>query len=152
MSKFLVTGEFTYYIVALVPEKEGNFSVYVPDVPEVIAGGATIPEAIESAVYGLRVVFQDMLVRGDRINEPTTMENIVAAVKRIREEDELPYPDGIIYQYVKAPIRHEELIKFEIELPANLVSELDDAVRSMNTSRSTFIKAALRGELGENFW
>ena len=103
MSMHCIRGDFRYYIVGIVPEKEGNFSAYVIDFPEVAAGGDTIEEAIESAFYGISVALRDRIDRDIEIPKPSDMGHVVAMTKVERAEAELPYPENVHYQYVKSP-------------------------------------------------
>ena len=53
----------TFYIAGFVPEEEGGYSVYFPDVPNVAAGGETIEEAITNAASGLYLALKDLAER-----------------------------------------------------------------------------------------
>lgn len=95
------------YIAGVVPERAedgGGYSVYIPDVPQVAAGGETVTEAIDNATSALRLALRDLAERRAALPEPSGMPQVRAAVRAERTEDGLGYPDSTVYQDIPALI------------------------------------------------
>jgi predicted RNase H-like HicB family nuclease len=91
-----------YYIAAFVPEKEGNFSVYFPDVPGAVTGGYTLEECAEYGADILEDVLQEFAAAKKSIPEPSDKETVERAVGEMRKESGLDMPDGVHYQLFRA--------------------------------------------------
>ena len=129
----------TFYIAGIVPEQEGNYSVYFPDVPNVAAGGETVEEAITNAADALYLALKDIVERKAAIPVPSPLPEIKKQVKAERELDGLPCPEETLYQYIEAPDTDTTPVRVSISLPKNALAALDRKAASAGTTRSGYI-------------
>ena len=92
-----------YYPCAIVPEDEGGYSVYFPDVPNCFTCGDTLEDALEMAEDVLAMMLQSMAEERKDIPEPSDIERVKRAVAAERAEGGLSMPDATVYQFVAAP-------------------------------------------------
>ncbi len=65
------------YEIVLDPQQDGGFSVYVPELPDVVTEGETREEAIEMAKEAIKLYLQTMAEQGW---EPHRVERVEVAV------------------------------------------------------------------------
>ena len=136
-----------YYIAGIVPEDAasgGGFSVYLPDLPNVAAGGETVEEAIRNATSGLYVALRGLIERNSPIPEPSGLAEARAKVLAEREIDGLPCPEETIYQYIAAPVLDMTPVRLNMSLAKALVDEVDTVRDRLGMTRSGLIAAATR--------
>jgi predicted RNase H-like HicB family nuclease len=139
-----------YYIAGIVPEKKesgGGFSVYLPDLPNVAAGGGTVEEAIGNATSGLYVALRGLAEQNNAIPKPSGLEEVRAKVREERETDGLPYPEDTIYQYIAPPVLDATPVRLNVSLARTLVDEVDTMRDRLGLTRSGLIAAATRDYL-----
>lgn len=129
----------TFYIAGMVPEQEGGYSVYFPDVPNVAAGGDTVEEAIVNASEALALALKDIAERNADMPVPSPLPKIKKQVKAERELDGLPYPEETLYQYIEAPDTDTTPVRVNISLPRNALAALDRKAEKAGTTRSGYI-------------
>lgn len=138
----------TFYIAGLVPEAAedgGGWTVYFPDVPNVVAGGETVEEAICMAEEGLALALQDLVAKNAAIPTPSTLEAVKEKVRAERELDELPYPEGpegVVYQYIVAPSLDLVPVRINISIPRAALEEIDARAKLYGYTRSGFLAQA----------
>ena len=92
-----------YYIAGIVREEDGSgYSAYIPDVPEVCAGGETADEAVFYATEGLKVALRERMAQGKDIPSPCTMDEACEKVRAERELDGLPFPEDSLFLPISA--------------------------------------------------
>jgi len=136
-----------YYIAGIVPEKAesgGGFSVYLPDLPNVAAGGETVEEAIGNATSGLYVALRGLTEQNNSIPEPSVLEEVRIKVRAEREMDGLPYPEDTIYQYIAPPVLDMTPMRLNVSLAKALVDEVDTIRDRLGMTRSGLIATATR--------
>ena len=136
-----------FYLAGIVPERAedgGGYSVYIPDAPQVAAGGETVAEAIGNATSALYLALRGLAEQGSDLPEPSAFENVRAAVRAEREGDGLSYPDDTVYQYIVAPSFDMVPVRLNISLPKAVVEEIDEVTERMAMTRSGFLVAASR--------
>ena len=129
----------TFYIAGFVPEEEGGYSVYFPDVPNVAAGGETIEEAITNAASGLYLALKDLAERNADIPAPSSLPEVRERVRAERALDGLPCPEETLYQYVEAPELDTTPVRINISIPRNALAALDRKAGNAGTTRSGYI-------------
>jgi len=136
-----------YYIAGIVPEtveSGGGFSVYLPDLPNIAAGGETVEEAIRNATSGLYVALRGLTEQNSPIPEPSDLAEVQASVQAEREMDGLPCPEGTVYQYIAPPVLDMTPVRLNMSLAKSLVDEVDIVRDRLGMTRSGFIAAATR--------
>ena len=131
-----------YYIAGIVPEAEGGFSVYFPDVPNVAASGETIEEAITNASNGLIVALRGMIELGSEAPHASALNEVIDMVKKERKTDDLPYPENTIYQYIAAPALDMVPVRVSISIPKSTLEEIDEKAKRAGFTRSGFLAHA----------
>lgn len=134
-----------FYIAGIVREDDGSgYSVYFPDVPNVCAGGRTVPEAIENASDGLYVALRGMAEDRLEIPSPSDMETVRKKVREERALDNLPYPEDTIYQYIPAPEVSMIPVRISITMEKGILEETDRKAKLAGMTRSGFLAAAAK--------
>ena len=131
-----------YYIAGIVPEQDGGYSVYFPDVPNAAVGGETVEEAIFLASEGLIVALRGMIEQGTAIPDPSPMSAVKRAVEAERLGDDLPYPADTIYQYVAAPSLETVPVRVNVTIPKGALDEIDARAKSLGYTRSGYLTRA----------
>ena len=131
-----------FYIAGIVPEEEGGFSVYFPDIPTVAAAGETIEEAIGNATEGLFVALRGIAEQNGGVPSPSPLGEVRDRVRAEREADELPYPDETIYQYIAAPSLSMVPVRVNVTIPKASLEEIDTKAKLYGFTRSGFLAHA----------
>jgi predicted RNase H-like HicB family nuclease len=133
-----------YYIAAFVPEKEGNFSVYFPDVPGAVTGGYTLEECAEYGADILEDILRELAAEKKQIPEPSDEETVKRRVAKLREEGGLDMPDGVHYQLFRAPSLDMVPVKVTVSLPKAVLEEADRKAKTYGFTRSALLALAVR--------
>lgn len=131
-----------YYVAGIVPEEEGNFSVYIPDLPQVVAGGETVEEAIFNAAEGLIVAVRGLVEQGKAVPEPSAIAEVKREVEAERLGDDLPYPADTVYQYIPAPSVETVAVRVNVTIPKGALDEIDAKAKQFGYTRSGFLTHA----------
>jgi len=135
----------SFYLAGIVPENlasGGGYSVYIPDVPNVVAGGENIAEAISNATSALYLALRGLAEQNAEIPTPSAFEHVRERVRVERAEDGLPYPEDTVYQYIAAPNLDMVPVRLNVSLPRAILEEIDEATERMAMTRSGFLAAA----------
>ena len=130
-----------FYIAGIVPEdvkSGGGYSVYLPDVPMVAAVGKTVEEAICNAVASLYVIAE----HNREMPASSSLDEVKAKVKAEREQDELPYPEDTLYQYIMAPYLDMVPVRINVAIPKASLEEVDAKAKKYGYTRSEFLAHA----------
>jgi len=136
-----------YYIAGIVPESMedgGGYSVYIPDLPQVAAGGETVAEAIGNATSALYLACKGIAEQGEDLPDPSSYAAVRSLVTAEREMDGLTCPEDTVYQYIPAPGMDMVPVRLNVSLPKSVVEEMDEVAERMAMTRSGFIVAATR--------
>lgn len=139
-----------FYIAGIVPEtaeEGGGYSVYIPDLPQVAAGGETIAEAIANATSALYLALRAIAEQNAAPPEPSTLAEVRAMVLAEREQDDLPCPEDTVYQYIPAPGLDTVPVRLNVSLPKSMVEEIDEMTERLAMTRSGFLAVASRAYL-----
>lgn len=131
-----------YYPCAIVPEKEGNFSVYFPDVPNCFTCGETLEDALFMAEDVLSMMLQDLVQDRKDIPEPSSFDVIKDKVSTIRAESCLDTPDTTLYQYIAAPSLDMVPVRISVSLPKSVLELIDQKASRHGMTRSGFLAKA----------
>lgn len=131
-----------YYIAAFVPEKEGNFSVYFPDIPDCVTGGYSLAECVEYGEDIFREMILELVENKKPVPAPSDMDKIREMVKAIRAEANLPYSENTVYQLFPSPATEDVPVRVTISLPKNLLEQLDRRAKTEGFTRSGFLAHA----------
>lgn len=135
----------TYYIAGFVPEDEGGYSVYFPDLPMVNAEGDTLEEATEMAASALSDALVYMAANNQDIPQPGGMMESKRAVQQARLEDGLPYPvDDVVFQLVKSPVLDNTPVRINVSLPKGVLDEIDQKAKAAGLTRSGLLSEAAK--------
>lgn len=69
--RHIVVDHTRKFAVVLEPEADGGFTVRVPSLPEIVTYGEDETEALAMAQDAIRLVLEDMTVRGESLPEPS---------------------------------------------------------------------------------
>jgi Uncharacterized conserved protein len=132
----------TYYIAGFVPEEDGKYSVYFPDIPGCQTWGENLAHATENAADALRTMLEAMTRDNDAIPQPSSLANVRHEVQAIRRQDELPYSDDTVYQLVSAPSLDQTPVRINISLPRAVLDEIDQRAKDLGFTRSGYLAHA----------
>lgn len=93
------------YIAGIVREEDGSgYSAYIPDIPEVCAGGKTPDEALFYASEGLKVALRNRAETGLGLPSPCGLEEARARVRAERALDGLPFPEDSLFRSLEVAV------------------------------------------------
>jgi predicted RNase H-like HicB family nuclease len=133
-----------YYFAAFVPEKEGNFSVYFPDVPGAVTGGYTLEECAEYGADILEDILQELAAGKKTIPASSDKESVKNKVTEMRRESGLDMPDDVHYQLFRAPSLDMVPVKVTVSLPKVVLEEADRKAKAYGFTRSGLLAQAVR--------
>ena len=131
-----------YYPCAIVPEDEGGYSVYFPDVPNCFTCGDTLEDALEMAEDVLTMMLQSMAEERKDIPEPSDIERVKRAVAAERAEGGLSMPDATVYQFVAAPSLDMVPVRVSVSFPMPVLALIDQKASVHRMTRSGFLARA----------
>jgi len=141
--KKLIGGEVKeYYIAAFVPEEAGNFSVYVPDIPDCVTGGYSLAECVEYGEDIFREMFFELVENNKTVPPPSGLNKVREMVQALRAGANLPYPDDTVYQLFASPQTDDVPVRVTISLPKKLLAQLDRTAKAEGFTRSGFLAHA----------
>jgi predicted RNase H-like HicB family nuclease len=133
-----------YYIAAFVPEKEGNFSVYFPDVPGAVTGGDTLEECADFGADILEDILQELAAEKKSIPAPSPLEEVKKKVAAMRAESSLDLPDDTLFQLFPAPSLDMVPVKITVSLPKAILEEADKKAKQYGFTRSGLLAQAVQ--------
>ena len=129
-------GPEVRYPVVIHKEKGSDYGVSVPDLPGCFSAGRTMQEALESAREAVAAHIEGMLLDGDRVPPPTSIDAHQAN----------PDYAGGVWGIVPANLGKlsGKAKRINITLPERALTELDACAKSFGETRSGFLlRAAL---------
>jgi predicted RNase H-like HicB family nuclease len=128
--------------VAIVDGKPGAFGVVVPDLPGCTSGGATIDEALRSAIEAVTLWVEDARTDGEKIPEPRSAEKL-----RTDSEVAEALARGAVLAYVPLLQDSGRPVKANLSLDAGLLEAIDEAAKRRGLTRSAFLATAAREKI-----
>jgi len=124
------------YPVVIHKEKGSDYGVSVPDLPGCFSAGRTMQEALESAREAVAAHLEGMLLDGDRVPPPTSID---------AHQGNPDYAGGVwAFVPVKPGTFSGRAKRINITLPERALTELDACAKSFGETRSGFLlRAAL---------
>lgn len=129
-------GPEVRYPVVIHKEQTSDYGVSVPDLPGCFSAGRTMQEALESAREAVAAHIEGMLLDGDRVPHPTSID---------AHQGNPDYAEGV---WALVPVDLGKLSgrakRINITLPERALTELDACAKSLGDTRSGFLlRAAL---------
>ena len=129
-------GSEVRYPVVIHKERGSDYGVCVPDLPGCFSAGRTMQEALEAAREALSTHIEGMLLDGDHVPPPTSID---------AHQGNPDYARGV---WALVPVEIGKLSgrakRINITLPERALKELDTCAKSLGESRSGFLlRAAL---------
>ena len=124
------------YPVVIHMEKGSDYGVSVPDLPGCFSAGRTMQEALESAREAVTAHIEGMLIDGDHVPPPTSID---------AHQGNPDYTGGV---WALVPVDLGKLSgrakRINITLPERALTELDACAKTFGETRSGFLlRAAL---------
>ena len=133
-----------YYIAAFVPEKEGNFSVYFPDLPGAVTGGYSLEECAEYGADIMEEVLRELTAAKKAVPEPSGKAEVAAKVAAMRRTSGLDMPQDVHYQLFRAPSLDMVPVKITVSLPKAVLEEADRKAERLGYTRSGLLAHAVQ--------
>jgi len=133
----------TYYIAAFVPEDEGNFSVYFPDIPGAVTGGNTLEECAEYGEDILKRVLRRLSANKKDIPKPSSLSEVKKLVIAMRQESGLETSKETHYQLFSMPSLDMTPVKITVSLPKAILEQADQKAHVYGYTRSGFLAKAV---------
>ncbi len=135
----------SFYPACIEAGETPGFSVFFPDLPGCISGGATVQEAAVNAAEALSLHIEGMAEDGEAIPEPSAPD---APLPEWVAVDDPADPPSRIVARVLVPVELPgRSIRTNITLDEGLLARLDAAAAADGTSRSGYIAEAVRAKL-----
>ena len=130
------------YPIVIHKEDDTDYGVIVPDLPGCYSAGSTLDEAIENAREAIECHLEGLLLDGERIPGPSTIE----------EHKDNPDYAGGVWSVVDVDLARlsGKTKRVNITLPERVLAMIDEAALASGESRSGFLaKAALEAMIRE---
>ena len=128
----------TSYIAAVHKEPDSVFGVSFPDFPGCITAGDTIDEAKNMAHKALPFHIKGMLEDGDKIPDPSSLEDIMA---------DPDYADAVAFLVVTVSDPKARAVRVNITVPENTLQQIDAVAKRRGMSRSSFLVHAAQNAI-----
>ena len=118
------------YIAVVHKDPDSDYGVSLPDFPGCITAGSTIDEAKDMAHEALSLHIKGMLEDGEKIPEPSSLEDVMADPENA---------DAIVFLVVTTPDLKPKSIRVNITVPENTLRQIDAMAKKRGMSRSSFL-------------
>jgi len=122
------------YIALVHKDPDSDYGVSFPDFPGCITAGSTLQEAHEMAQEALHFHMAGMLKDGERIPEPSSIEQI-----RLDPDN-----SGEVALLVVAPAPSSRTVRVTLTVPEDALAMIDSYAEANGQSRSGLMVAATR--------
>ena len=129
------------YIAIVHKDPKSDFGVSFPDFPGCVTAGRNIDEAKDMAQDALTLHIQGMLEDGDRLPEPSKLEEIMA---------DSDFADAAAFLVVGVPDSRPRTVRVNITLPEMTLKQIDAAAKRRGMSRSSFLVHAAQNAIQSN--
>lgn len=134
-----------YYFAGMVPEENGQYSVYFPNFPGICTCGRDLLEAIEMAEDALKMMVEDYAERGNPLPEAYALADVKATVAGIRKLDKLPYSTkNTVYQVFETPRVDNSPVRVNVSIGKLDLEDIDRHAAEMGLTRSGFLVQAAK--------
>ena len=122
------------YPIVIHKDEHSDYGVVVPDLPGCFSAGATLDEAIENAKEAIECHLEGLLLDGEPIPEPGTVEDHAGN----------PEYAGGVWSVVEVDLARlgGRARRVNITLPEGVLALIDRAARAAGESRSGFLARA----------
>ncbi len=118
------------YIAVVHKDPDSDYGVSLPDFPGCITAGSTIDEAKDMAREALSLHIKGMLEDGEKIPEPSSLEDVMADPENA---------DAIAFLVVTTPDLKPKSVRVNIIVPENTLRQIDAMAKKRGMSRSSFL-------------
>lgn len=118
------------YIAVVHKDPDSDYGVSLPDFPGCITAGSTIDEAKDMAHEALSLHIKGMLEDGEKIPEPSSLEDVMADPENA---------DAIAFLVVTTPDLKPKSVRVNITVPENTLRQIDAMAKKRGMSRSSFL-------------
>ncbi len=118
------------YIAIVHKEANTDFGISFPDFPGCITAGHSVDEAKDAAQEALALHIQGMIEDGDKLPNPSKLEEIMA---------DTDYADAVAYLVVAVPDAKPRTVRVNITVPEMTLKQIDVAAKKRGMSRSSFL-------------
>lgn len=118
------------YIAVVHKDPDSDYGVSLPDFPGCITAGSTIDEAKDMAHEALSLHIKGMLEDGEKIPEPSGLEDVMADPENA---------DAIAFLVVTTPDLKPKSVRVNITVPENTLHQIDAMAKKRGMSRSSFL-------------
>lgn len=118
------------YIAVVHKDPDSDYGVSLPDFPGCITAGSTIDEAKDMAREALSLHIKGMLEDGEKIPEPSSLEDVMADPENA---------DAIAFLVVTTPDLKHKSVRVNITVPENTLRQIDVMAKKRGMSRSSFL-------------
>ena len=126
------------YITVVHKDPDSDYGVSFPDFPGCITAGSTIDETKDMAHEALSLHVNGMLEDGEKIPDPSSLENIMADPENA---------DAIAFLVVTIPDPKPKSVRVNITVPENTLRQIDAMAKKRGMSRSSFLVHAAQNSL-----
>lgn len=126
------------YIAVVHKEPNSDFGVSFPDFPGCITAGSTIDEVKDMAHDALTLHIKGMLEDGEKISDPSKLEDIMADPE---------YSDAVAILVVTVSDAKPRSVRVNITVPKDMLHQIDAIAKKRGMSRSSFLVHAAQNAI-----
>ena len=133
-----------HYIAQFLPQEDGTFCVFFPDLEGCNTFGDTLQEAFEAAqdaATGWLEVEED---RGSPLPAPSSLAAAKAKAEAHCRELEIDVPEGTLYQLVPVDPQPEKPVRVNMTFAPRVLRLIDRAAEEEGMTRSGFLATAAK--------
>ena len=133
-----------HYIAQFLPQEDGTFCVFFPDLEGCNTFGDTLQEAFEAAQDAATGWLEVEADRGTPLPAPSGLAAAKAKAETHCRELEIDVPEGTLYQLVPVDPQPEKPVRVNMTFAPRVLRLIDRAAEEEGMTRSGFLAAAAK--------
>lgn len=133
-----------YYIAQFLPQENGTYCVFFPDLEGCNTFGDTIQQAFEAAQDAATGWLEVEMDQGNPIPAPSSLVEAIAKAEANCKELKLTIPESTLYQLVPVDPQPEKPVRVNMTFAPRVLRLIDNAAEDEGMTRSGFLAAAAK--------
>lgn len=133
-----------HYIAQFLPQEDGTFCVFFPDLEGCNTFGDTLEDAFEAARDAATGWLEVEMDRGAPLPAPSDVAAAKAKAEAYCRELDIDVPEGTLYQLVPVDPQPEKPVRVNMTFAPRVLRLIDRAAEEEGLTRSGFLAAAAK--------
>lgn len=132
------------YLAAILPLKEGGYSVEFPDFPRAFSHGAHLEDCLEAGAEVLAFEVEEYVKARKELPEPSGLRDVEQWASNHKNGKDFDPERGHYIQLFRAPNMDMTPVRVSVSLPRSVLEDIDGKAKKAGLDRSKFLAAAAR--------